>query len=98
MRACSPGSTRSDRNNVKDVARNSATERARVALLHITDTSRLLEVLKGDTKAIFTAASLATRAVDYLHGLQPGAKAANEPARPDATGTAAAPETRKGPR
>jgi antirestriction protein ArdC len=57
-----------------------------------------LEVLKGDTKAIFTAASLATRAVDYLHGLQPGAKAANEPARPDATGTAAAPETRKGPR
>lgn len=30
-----------------------------------------LEVLKGDTKAIFTAASLATRAVDYLHGLQP---------------------------
>ena len=30
-----------------------------------------LAVLKGDTKAIFTAASLATRAVDYLHGLQP---------------------------
>ena len=30
-----------------------------------------LEVLKGDTKAIFTAASLATRAVDYLYGLQP---------------------------
>lgn len=30
-----------------------------------------LEVLKGDTKAIFTAASMATRAVDYLYGLQP---------------------------
>ncbi len=30
-----------------------------------------LEVLGGDTKAIFTAASLATRAVDYLFGLQP---------------------------
>jgi antirestriction protein ArdC len=32
-----------------------------------------VEVLKGDTKAIFSAASLATRAVDYLFGLQPGA-------------------------
>jgi antirestriction protein ArdC len=30
-----------------------------------------LQVLKSDTKAIFTAASLATRAVDYLYGLQP---------------------------
>jgi antirestriction protein ArdC len=30
-----------------------------------------LTVLKGDAKAIFTAASLATRAVDYLLGLQP---------------------------
>lgn len=30
-----------------------------------------LTVLTGDTKAIFTAASLATRAVDYLYGLQP---------------------------
>lgn len=30
-----------------------------------------LTVLKGDPKAIFTAASLATRAVDYLCGLQP---------------------------
>lgn len=30
-----------------------------------------LDVLKGDNKAIFTAASLATRAVDYLYGLQP---------------------------
>ncbi len=30
-----------------------------------------LEVLKGDTKAIFTAASFATKAVDYLYSLQP---------------------------
>jgi antirestriction protein ArdC len=32
-----------------------------------------LAVLKGDTRAIFTAASMATRAVDYLYGLQPAA-------------------------
>lgn len=42
-------------------------------------------MLKGDTKAIFTAASLATKAVDYLYSLQPdddpGVDAA---ARPDA--------------
>lgn len=55
-----------------------------------------LEVLKGDTKAIFTAASLATKAVDYLYSLQPdddpdvdaaarpdvGAEEGNAPARP----------------
>ncbi len=50
-----------------------------------------LDVLKGDTKAIFTAASLATRAVDYLHGLQPKSEpevehqasaAATSPSRP----------------
>jgi antirestriction protein ArdC len=33
-----------------------------------------LKVLKADTKAIFTAASHASKAVDYLHGLQPNAK------------------------
>ena len=51
-----------------------------------------LQVLKGDTKAIFTAASMATRAVDYLYGLQPTAEPAPKeqpiageetPARPD---------------
>jgi antirestriction protein ArdC len=57
-----------------------------------------LTVLKGDTKAIFSAASLATRAVDYLHGLQSDTKAANEPSRPDSDGAATAPETPKGPR
>ncbi len=43
----------------------------RVAFLHIMATSRLLEVLKGDKRFVFSAASHAQRAVDYLHGLQP---------------------------
>ena len=30
-----------------------------------------LEIMKGDAKAIFTAAAAANRAVEYLHGLQP---------------------------
>lgn len=62
-----------------------------------------LEVLKGDTKAIFTAASLATRAVAYLNELQtatvaaPGINAvraksaegeAMEPERPSASDAA----------
>jgi antirestriction protein ArdC len=34
-------------------------------------TSRLLEVLKGDKRFIFSAASQAQRAADYLHSLQP---------------------------
>ena len=70
MRACSPGSTRSDRNNVKDVAGHSATERTRVALLHIIETSRLGELLKNDSRAIFTAAAKASEAVAYLKQLQ----------------------------
>ncbi|MEP3480187.1 MAG: zincin-like metallopeptidase domain-containing protein [Fuerstiella sp.] len=37
-----------------------------------------LNVLKQDKKAIFTAASMASKAVDYLHGLQPAEKAAEE--------------------
>lgn len=40
-----------------------------------------LSVLKGDDRAIFTAASLATRAVDYLIGLQP--KPAPDPSTSD---------------
>jgi antirestriction protein ArdC len=31
-----------------------------------------LKVMKADKKAIFTAASHASRAVEYLHRLQPG--------------------------
>ena len=61
-------------------------------------------VLKGDTKAIFSAASLATRTVDYLVGLQPKPDAALEekssidPVRPlgdEVSSDCAAP---KGPR
>ena len=86
--------------------------------LEITNTPRLdhaqylanwLTVLKGDTKAIFTAASLATKAVDHLYGLQPkpdapvadGAHSGTEtPSRPDADGehTAAGTSNAKGPR
>ena len=54
-----------------------------------------LEVLKGDTKAIFTAASMATRAVDYLYGLQPTTEPDpardhsqdGKPSRPEGDGT-----------
>lgn len=69
------------------------------AVLEITNSPRLdhaqylthwLDVLKSDTKAIFAAASLASKAVDYLHGLQPmsgpdaghHAIAASSPSRP----------------
>lgn len=45
--------------------------RADAAFLHIIDTSRLLTVLKGDKRAIFTAASHSQKAADYLHSLQP---------------------------
>jgi antirestriction protein ArdC len=34
-----------------------------------------LKVLKDDKRAIFTAASHAQKAADYLHGLQPNAAA-----------------------
>ena len=30
-----------------------------------------LEIMKGDKKAIFTAAAAANRAAEYLYGLQP---------------------------
>jgi len=56
---------------VKDVAWDSATERTRVALLHITGTSRLLQLLKDDPKAIFTAAAKASQGVAWLKKRQP---------------------------
>ena len=65
------------------------------AELEITNTPRVdhaqyianwLEVLKGDTKAIFSAASQATRAVEYLNGLQPGGKASAAPEQSDGDG------------
>jgi len=37
-----------------------------------------LRVMKADKRAIFTAASAASRAADFLHGLQPGAAAADD--------------------
>jgi antirestriction protein ArdC len=40
--------------------------RAKSAFLHITSTSRLLKIMKGDRKAIFTAASAANKAAEYL--------------------------------
>jgi len=36
-----------------------------------------LKVLKGDKRAIFTAASHAQRAADFLHGLQPAVETAS---------------------
>ena len=48
------------------------TQQIRVALLHIIDTSRLLEVLRDDNRAIVRAASQASKAADYLLGFLPG--------------------------
>ena len=58
---------------MKDEAENSATERARVALLHIIDTSRLIKVMKADARAIFAAAAKAQEIVGYLDSLQASA-------------------------
>ena len=44
-----------------------------MALLRITDTSRLLEILREDSRAIVRAASLASKAADYLLGFLPEA-------------------------
>ncbi len=61
------------------------------AHLEVTNTPRIdhaqycaswLAVLKGDTKAIFTAASLATRAVEFLCEQQPGAGPGDDAAAP----------------
>ncbi len=69
------------------------------AELEITNTPRLdhaqyiahwLEVLKDDSKAIFSAASLATRAVDFLIGLQPKPDPVPDP--DGASGEGAAPQ------
>jgi antirestriction protein ArdC len=44
---------------------------------HAAYISHWLTILKADTKAIFTAASKAAQAVDYLDGLQAGGKVQN---------------------
>ena len=83
------------------------------AELEITNTPRLdhaqyisnwVAVLKGDTKAIFSAASLATRTVDYLIGLQPkpepgpGTGVSGDPVRPPSDDSGVNGETPRGPR
>ena len=55
---------------MKDETQNFATKQSRVSLLHIIDTSRLIKVLKDDRRAIFSAASHAQRAADFLQALQ----------------------------
>ena len=50
----------------RNVGRKPQTSANLAAFLHIIDTSRLLEVLKNDKRAIFTAASHAQRAADFL--------------------------------
>ena len=46
--------------------------RAEAAFLHIIDTSRLLEVLREDNRAIVRAASQASKAADFLLGFLSG--------------------------
>lgn len=54
--------------------------RAEAAFLHITHTSRLLDVLANDKRFIFSAAAHAQRAVAYLHDQQPKAAQIGEAA------------------
>ena len=83
------------------------------AELEITNTPRIdhaqyiaswVSTLNADAKAIFSAASLATRSVDYLIGLQPKSEPAIEsdaiaaPARPATEGSEADVVAPKGPR
>ena len=54
--------------------------RADAAFLHIIGTSRLLEVLREDNRAIIRAASAASKAADYLLAFRdPGPEAAAQP-------------------
>ena len=55
-----------NRNNVKDVAKNPMSAQARVALLHITCTSRLLRLMKADSRAVFAAAAKASEACTFI--------------------------------
>jgi antirestriction protein ArdC len=45
---------------------------------HATSIAPWLQVLKNEKRAIFTAASHAQKAADYLHGLQPRAEQAED--------------------
>jgi hypothetical protein len=65
---------------VKDETENFVTKQPRVSLLHIIDTSRLLEVLCEDNRAIVRAASAASKAADFI--LAFGADATTSAAAP----------------
>jgi antirestriction protein ArdC len=69
---------------VKDETQNFATKQSRVSLLHIIDTSRLIKALNDDKRAIFSAASHAQRAADFLHGLQKATSAQADTAQANA--------------
>ncbi len=56
----------------RNVGRKPQTSANLAAFLHIIDTSRLLRILKGDRKAIFTAASAASRAAEFLSSFGKG--------------------------
>ncbi|OYX95391.1 MAG: hypothetical protein B7X90_17415 [Novosphingobium sp. 17-62-19] len=55
----------------RNVGRKPQTSANLAAFLHIIDTSRLLRALKDDPRAIFTAASKAQAAADWMHAQQP---------------------------
>jgi antirestriction protein ArdC len=55
----------------RNVGRKPQTSANLAAFLHITTTSRLLKVLKADARAIFTLASKAQAAADWMHAQQP---------------------------
>jgi antirestriction protein ArdC len=50
----------------RNVGRKPQTSANLAAFLHITTTSRLLAVLRADNRAIFKAASQASKAADFL--------------------------------
>ncbi|KAH2777318.1 hypothetical protein KXW38_009405, partial [Aspergillus fumigatus] len=54
-----------------NVARKPQKSANLVTLLHIIDTLRLLQLLKDEPRAIFTAASKAQAAADWMHAQQP---------------------------
>ncbi|WP_443217260.1 hypothetical protein [Sphingobium sp. YC-XJ3] len=64
----------------RNVGRKPQTSANLPAFLHITTTSRLLDVLRDDNRAIFRAASAASKAADWLLARH----AAAEAGRPEA--------------
>jgi antirestriction protein ArdC len=62
----------------RNVGRKPQTSANLAAFLHIIDTSRLLDVLREDNRAIVRAASAASKAADYLLAFAPSATAREE--------------------